>query len=70
MSYSRLEAIRNELGYTQRQVAAELGRTQGYVSKLESKELEKLKLGEVRAYLQAMGRDLFVWLDETGSAVQ
>lgn len=55
-----LEVMRAESGQTQAQVAARMGVTQSTVSRLESSDWRELRLGEIDAYLKAVGRP---WTD-------
>lgn len=52
---SRLFALRCAKGLSQKDVAVKMGCTQGRISKLEASRDEDLKLGDIRAYAQALG---------------
>jgi DNA-binding XRE family transcriptional regulator len=52
---AQLEARRQSAGLTQAEVARRMGVTQSTVSRLESDRWQDLRLGELDAYLRAIG---------------
>lgn len=56
----RLADLRKSSGSTQVQVAAAIGVTQGYVSRLERGDLAHTELGTLESYVEALGGRLRV----------
>lgn len=65
----RLIAIRSARGLSQKDIAEKLGCTQSRVSKLESGSDDDTKAGDLDAYAQALGLELFVGLQRKGATI-
>lgn len=53
-----LAALRSKAGLTQQEMAVKLGRSQGYVSKLESGRDDDITLAEIMAYAQVLNEPI------------
>lgn len=51
----RLRQAREELGYTQAQVAEQIGRAQNWIMRLESAQMVRVKMGDLNLLLDTLG---------------
>jgi transcriptional regulator with XRE-family HTH domain len=56
----QLRRLREEAGLTQTQLAERLGVTPARVAKIENRELNRVRLGLLRRYIEALGGELTV----------
>lgn len=57
---NRLRLVRQAAGLTQVEVAAAWGRTQPQVTRVENANIDSLRIGTVRSYLEAVGSTLML----------
>ena len=56
----RLRELREQAGFTQAQLAERMGVGQRQVSKIEHGDLDTMRVGTIRSYLEAVGGELSI----------